>query len=390
MNRVRSGILLPSLLAILSPNVAANELNISGFARLLAGTTDSKDVSYLGYDNSLSFDEHSLFAMQADLDITKILSATTQLIYHSVENRQSGVEWAYLTYHHSKKLKLKVGKLRTPFFNYSDVIDVGFAYPWISPPKQVYQSFLFSNFDGVNVTYNSAINGITYDVEGYWGEFDDDIYHNNREYKTDVKDLRGLVTSFTANNLSVRMSYHTARVSFIENDLQLLANSLNQLGFTESAKSISAKGEINNWQTSISYNALNYFAQLEVMKIDGNILPTPKTLGYYFTLGYHFPLFTLHYTFADHDSEFAQPLTEIPDDTPELAFLRTNYESVFTALVTNDIKTNTLGVRWDYSNSTAVKFDLTHLSGQTLKPGSPQANSQQNALLLQAGIEWIF
>ena len=139
-----------------------------------------------------------------------------------------------------------------------------------------------------------------------------------------------------------------------------------------------------------SYNALNYFAQLEVMKIDGNILPTPKTLGYYFTLGYHFPLFTLHYTFADHDSEFAQPLTEIPDDTPELAFLRTNYESVFTALVTNDIKTNTLGVRWDYSNSTAVKFDLTHLSGQTLKPGSPQANSQQNALLLQAGIEWIF
>lgn len=390
MRKVRNGILLSSILGLSSTSAFAEQLNISGFARLLGGVTDSKDVSYLGYDNSFSFTEHSLVAMQADLGITDKLSATTQVIYHSDDNRKSGVEWAYLTYKQSKKLKFKVGKLRTPFFNYSDVIDVGFAYPWISPPKQVYQSFLFSNFDGVNVTYNSAINGVSYDVEGYWGKFDDDINHNNREYKTDVKDLRGLVSSFSVNNLSVRLSYHTARVLFIENDLELLASTLNQLGFVDSAKSISAKGDINNWQASVSYNALDYFAQFEVMKIDGNILPTPKTLGYYVSFGYHFPQFTLHYTFADHDSEFAQPLNEIPDGSPQLELLRQKYESVFTALVTNDIKTNTLGVRWDYSNSTAFKFDITHLSGQTLKPGSPQANTNQNALLLQAGIEWVF
>lgn len=390
MNRVRNGILLSSIFCLSATNACAEQLNISGFARLLTGITDSKDVSYLGYDNSLSFNEHSLLAMQADLDITDKFSATTQLIYHSEENRRSGVEWAYLTYHQSKKLKFKVGKLRTPFFNYSDVIDVGFAYPWISPPKQVYQSFLFSNFDGVNVTYNSAVNGISYDVEGYWGEFDDDIYHNNRQYKTDVKDLRGLVTNFAVNNLSFRLSYHSARVLFIEDDLQVLANTLNQLGFVNSAESISTKGDIYNWQASVSYNALDYFAQFEVMKIDGNILPTPKTLGYYVTLGYHFPSFTLHYTFADHDSEFAQPLTEIPGGTPQLDLLRRNYESVFTALVTNDIQTSTLGIRWDHSTSTAFKFDVTHLSGQTLKPESPQANLKQDALLVQAGIEWVF
>jgi hypothetical protein len=39
------------------------------------------------------------------------------------------------------------------FLNCGDIIDIGFAYPWITTPQQVYTTYVFSSFDGVLVSY---------------------------------------------------------------------------------------------------------------------------------------------------------------------------------------------------------------------------------------------
>ena len=111
-----------------------DKLQFSGFARLVLGYLDDKDANYLDYDNSLRIDKESLIGFQIDYQAFDSLAFTGQLIGHTDKERDSGIEWLYLTYTPTKKLKFKLGRQRTPFLNYSDVIDVGYAYPWATLP----------------------------------------------------------------------------------------------------------------------------------------------------------------------------------------------------------------------------------------------------------------
>jgi hypothetical protein len=134
------------LLSAVVPLQAQEEqdaLQISGFARIVLGALDECEASYLGYDNSLSFDQQSLIALQADYQLNKTFSVTGQIIGHTNDQRESGVEWLYLTYQPNRSTQIKIGKQRTPIFYYSDYMDVGFAYPWITLPQQVYNSIFF-------------------------------------------------------------------------------------------------------------------------------------------------------------------------------------------------------------------------------------------------------
>ena len=76
----------------------AEKLEISGFGRLVAGYLDDNNVSFEGYTNELTFSEQSLLAIQADYHLTDTLSVTSQLLAHNNSERDSGIEWFYLTY----------------------------------------------------------------------------------------------------------------------------------------------------------------------------------------------------------------------------------------------------------------------------------------------------
>lgn len=391
LNRIKFGLVI-FFVAFAKTPFAYENIELSGFARLVGGLLDTEDVSYLDYNSEFKLGNDSLIALQASTDINNSLSATAQLIYHSGPHRNSGVEWAYLTYKVNNKLKVKAGKLRTPFFSYSDVIDVGFAYPWLTPPKQVYQPFVFSNFMGANISYNFTHNDIGYYLEGYWGQFDDTTYVNGEDFKTKVDDLRGLIANINIANLSFRISYHIGDVAFQQQELNDLSKVLSDAGFHKSANSIGTYGDIQAWQAGLGYDALNYFARFEFMNLSSDLLTLAETTGYYITLGYNLYPFTFHFTFADHNSDFSSPLVEIPYGvTPQLDVLYQSYNDVFDYLNTNDVRSGTIGMRWDYLSNLSFKFDVTQLSGQLVnEQQSLKSNQNNRAWMLKAGVEWIF
>ncbi|NCP65833.1 MAG: hypothetical protein GW763_13535 [Paraglaciecola sp.] len=92
-------------------------IEVSGFVRLVGGILDDSDAAYQGYENSLSFSQHSLLGLQIDANITDRWSITTQLVAHSANNNRSSIEWLYTTYQLNNAWQFKVGKLRAPFFN---------------------------------------------------------------------------------------------------------------------------------------------------------------------------------------------------------------------------------------------------------------------------------
>ena len=59
----------------------SNDLQFSGFARLVGGYLSTDEAKYEGYDNSVSFSEKSLAALQADYILNDHFSLSGQLLW---------------------------------------------------------------------------------------------------------------------------------------------------------------------------------------------------------------------------------------------------------------------------------------------------------------------
>ena len=243
-----------SCLLVSSAALASSEkLEISGFGRVVAGFTDDPDVSFEGYENELSLKEQTLLALQVDYHLLENVSITSQLLAHTNSERDSGVEWLYVSYIPHNNWLVKGGRMRTPFYHYSDVIDVGFAYPWISPPQQLYSAFLFNQYEGASVIHNFALENLSGSVEGYYGSFNGDTQFQDRRDATDIDGLSGFVFSGVYNaNLRFRASYTTADFSVNLAEISAFADQLRSVGFVASADSLAMEGEFDIYQVGLA------------------------------------------------------------------------------------------------------------------------------------------
>ncbi|MEZ5507820.1 MAG: porin, partial [Gammaproteobacteria bacterium] len=167
MNRIakiKAGFAVSALALAVSPAMAT-DIRFDGFASFVAGQVLDKDElvgdSFRGYDERIDFQQNSLFALQARADLQEKLSATAQIIAKGSEGYDAKFNWAYLTYELTDEVSLKAGRFRSPLFMYSDFLDVGYAYHWISPPDSVYDLSGFDSSDGVMAEYQTDIGPIT-------------------------------------------------------------------------------------------------------------------------------------------------------------------------------------------------------------------------------------
>ena len=303
---------------------------------------------------------------RADVSLTDEFTIVGQLLGHTSSNRDSGIEWLYLNYQPDRFFQFKLGRQRTPFYAYSEVIDVGFAYPWITPPQQVYNGYPFYTYDGISGRYDVVTgNSIGLALEGYWGYFEDTYRPIDFDADTTVDDLRGLIVSLRFAELELRASYHIGDAEVAIPDLLNFSNELRQLGFIRSADSLQLDGEAEFLQFSAAYERLNYFIKLEWTQIDSDILLVPRLRNYYLTVGYNFYPFSLFLTYSNNDTNYDDPVNEIPSGlSPQLDALAETYQSTLAALPSDDLRSYSLGLRWDWRTNIAFKSEITHLTGR--------------------------
>ena len=376
----------------------SERVRFSGFARLVGGVLDDGDAIYKGYDNAISFGQHSLFALQTDVALTETLSFTTQLLAHASATRDSGVEWAYLSWRPSNRWNFKAGKMRTPFYLHSDTIDVGYTYPWIIPPQQVYTPYVPNDFTGLSAAYQFNIQEWGIETKAYWGRFEGAVSVLDK-FPVDLKvnNLRGLILAVNRGNLRLRASYHRAALEIKVPALARLAGQLRRFGFHESADSLNTKTDISFMQAGVSYDALDYFLKAEWTRMIG--IPTYDS--YYMSGGYTFYPFNLpitaHATFANISfDELARPVNEIPANVPQLAPLRFAYLGVFQSdFIGNDsLQRLSIGLRWDVNPAVALKAEWIHLRADRDKRGffkfDRAGDFDRKANLFLLGLEWVF
>lgn len=392
----------------------SDRVHFSGFARLVGGYLDAEDVHYAGYDDTVSFGQHSLLALQTDVDLTETLSFTTQLLAHTSAARKSGVEWAYLTWRPSNRWNFKAGKMRTPFYLHSDTIDVGYSYPWIIPPQQVYTPYLFPDFTGLSAAYQFNLGAFDIETEAYWGNFEGAATVED-ESPADVKadNMRGLILEAWRGNLHLRASYHLAQaeVKFprpARLQATQLIEGLRRFRFNRSANSLNTTGDVSFMQAAISYEALDYFLKAEWARMRADVFTIQPYDGYYLSGGYTFYPFelpiTAHATFASLTATgIPSPANEIstspffpPRVNAQLNALQSAYAQAFDIRrgVSDDLQSLRIGLRWDVNPSVALKAEWVRLRGERGKRSlftvdqAPDFDRKANLFLL--ALEWVF
>ncbi len=333
--------------------------------------------------------------LRADATLTDKLHVIAQAVLRASDDRDSELQWLYLDYRPTNGLSFKLGRQRIPLFQFSEAIDVGFAYPWISLPLVVYDSFLFTDYDGLLGTYEFSTHSFSGAIDAYYGEFNGEVNFTNRDFDIEVRDLAGITGSAYVGQFNFRASYHRAAASVGLDDLQPFAQTLRQLGFANSAKSIEINDTAIIRQLSAGWENVDYFARIEFSQLNSSAFFIERTNSYYISVGYNFYPFVAHATLGKSKSKNATAPNEIPlGIDPQLDFLAQQLDVVQGSISLPDLETTSLGLRYDFRTNIAFKVDLTFTREEqfTFSQNGERlgAGTFSNAELLQVGMEWVF
>lgn len=147
---------------------ADDTIQMSGYGSFVAGKVVGGDpdpsgekefqvdfYDYAFYTEELDFEQESMVALQLRADILEQLTATIQLVSKGADAWTPDIDWAYLTYELSESGSLMVGRRMLPMYYFSEYMEVGYAYPWIRPPANLYW-WEITQFNGV--TYSHSFN----------------------------------------------------------------------------------------------------------------------------------------------------------------------------------------------------------------------------------------
>ncbi|WP_286269407.1 porin [Thalassotalea hakodatensis] len=352
-------------LSALTSSAAHADITFNGFASVVGGmTTSSKDQLY-NFDDNLDFKQGSLFALQASSDLDNGLGVTLQLTAKGADDWDPEFKWAYVSYDASDEFRILAGRQRAPFYMYSDYLDVSYAYPWISPPKGVYD-LIFDTFDGLGGIYTTSFGNVDATFHGIYGRNTDDIEAFGQQVKPDITGLTGLSSTFVYDWLTLRASYFVADVSIPLTDLQTLSAGWQQAGFNDIAQQTNiAEDDASFLEFGFQMHFDNIQIVGEYTNLDIDNSPLVEEESYYVMTGYQFDRVLLHLTYGKDDNAMPNYTSGVPYGiAPTLDFLKGTTEEIITNQISKE-NYLTFGVRYDFHDSAAVKFEYTDFENET-------------------------
>ncbi|NMF48608.1 porin [Pseudoalteromonas arctica] len=343
--------------AVLASSYASAEVRINGFASIVGGKSLDSDSTLYGYDDDISFKNESKFALQLSADLHEKLTATAQIIARGEDDFDATFEWAYVTYEYSDELQFSAGKMRVPFYKYSDFLDVGYAYRWVRPPKSVY-GIPFSTYEGVSVVYSSQLGDWDSTLQGFYGAFDGDIDVFGTELPAELNNLGGVNWSLSYDWFSARAAYIVADTSISSEDSGLigLVSVLSDSGLTNTANDLITEEDKTSFVGvgfSIDYENFLFDAEYTQFEVEDSILPEQSQ--YYASVGYRIDSVIVHFTYEDNDDKHDSSRFNTIESIPTLN------SAVNGALEGLRAQSNvyTIGARYDFHPSAAFKIDFS-------------------------------
>ena len=162
-------------------------------------------------------DQLSKLAVQLRYGITDTLSVTGQLGTKPTQDSwEAGPGNLYLAWQANDNLTLRGGRLGTPIYMYSETLNVGFSYPWLRLPEEVYSLVQLTSHDGGDVLYNRStdIGTLSFQVAGGQA-IGREQYALDDMHDIDYRDVFATSLALSTDN------FGTFRVGYAEADLKI-------------------------------------------------------------------------------------------------------------------------------------------------------------------------
>lgn len=198
------------------------EYRFNGFGTLgmtyLGGEEDGRSYGIQGQTtDSWRGDELSKLGGQFQYGLTDQFDVTAQVIAKAEQDSwKANLEWLYLSHQTTDRLVLRAGRLRNPVYMYSETLDVGFTYPWIRLPDEIYHQVQISSYEGADFIYTMPLSYGSVSVQANAGQaLNRDYFFYDTMLEMDYKKIAGGSVTLATND------YGSLRLSYSEADLTL-------------------------------------------------------------------------------------------------------------------------------------------------------------------------
>lgn len=191
---------------------AAKNVEFSGFLSVRGAKIQENDLVYVNkYDNVWSFSKESVFGLQMNSKAADKINVSMQMTASGGDDPVS-LEWAYIEYAFAPDLKARAGRLRAPGFMLSEFLDVGYAYPWVQTPYEVYGWLPFSRYEGVDLRYWMSIADADIRINPYVGTTSGQALSlGDLKYTDQTSQFGGVELQATYDILTFRAGYSKYR-----------------------------------------------------------------------------------------------------------------------------------------------------------------------------------
>ncbi len=329
-----------------------------------SGTGASHDISY-NLDSRLG----AQLGVKFDKKWSAVLQVGVEQRYN--QNFRPLVEWANVKYQATPDLALRVGRIALPIFLAADYRKIGYAYPWVRTPIEVYGGVPITNSDGADLAYRWQSGRVKHTTQAFYGR--------TSVFLTDTtgvkaRGLGGLTHSAEFGPATLRVSAFTAVLDV--NIVRALFDGYRQFG--PAGVAIADKYDIINKRTTGFAVGLNYDPGKWFLMAEGGRMNTRSILGdsfgMYVSSGYRAGEFTPYLTYSrsravDATSDPGLPLTGLP---PQAAAIAAQLNGGLNVLLkATSTQTNlAAGVRWDFRPDMALKLQLDHVTPRDGTRGS--------------------
>ena len=266
---------------------------------------------------------------QVSANLTPHTSAVLQVVseYQADSTYRPDIEWANVKYAFTPNVYIRVGRIVLPTFLNSDHRDVGYSYPWIHPPLELYRQLSILSSDGADALYRFDIGEAGNSIKAIYGR-------NTIERPTSKsisKDMWGIFDTLEYGPATFRVGYQKR-----ESRSQSLLT-----GIT------GAWAQNSDLSVGVQYDPGDWFAMSEWIQRKS----TTKISAMYVSAGYRVKKFTPYLTYSQNS-----PGSFLPGSpAPTASSIRSANRSQSTV---------SLGVRWDFMKNTDLKlqYDQVKLS----------------------------
>jgi len=255
-------------------------------------------------------------------------------------------DFAYINYKPNANWKVYLGKYKVSQFLVSDYSNVGYAYPWVRPPRDVYSTNPLISLAGINLFYKQPLGDTNFVAQAFYGSGTHQTFVPSpilNGMGAVGKSWKGVLVPFSTNgtkgfNVGLASDIYTLRIGYFSTGVDVKLD-LNRPGSTYktdyrldlkdvwgSFGGLGFSMDLNDFVTFFEFISRDTAPELAVA--------FPDQYASYVTLGYRIGKLLPYVTYSKLD---------------------TGKDKSAFALQEQSIA---LGLRYDLSNTSAIKFEV--------------------------------